>query len=88
MTPTRSGSTSPLDRSFGPVPDAAPAGPGCGEPPGTVIHWRNFSDSGRHLHTLVRVGSAAPPRAAAEAWRILDSLRLDPDYTPGWPASG
>jgi hypothetical protein len=78
----------PRPTSFGPVPDAEPAGPGCGEPPATMIHWRNFSESGRHLHTLVRVGPAAPPRAAAEAWRILDSLRLDPGYRPSWPASG
>jgi hypothetical protein len=73
---------------FGPVPDAEPAGRGCGEPPGTMIHWRNFSDSGRHLHTLVRIGPDAPAGAAAQAWSILDSLRLDPDYEPSWPASG
>jgi hypothetical protein len=78
----------PRPQHFGPVPDAEPAGPGCGEPSGTMIHWRNFSDSGRHLHTLVRLGPEAPTRAAAEAWQILDSLRLDPDYRPSWPASG
>jgi hypothetical protein len=73
---------------FGPVPHAERAGRGCGEPSGTVIHWRNFSDSGRHFHTLVRIGPDAPASAAAQAWRILDSLRLDPDYQPSWPASG
>jgi hypothetical protein len=78
----------PRPQTFGPVRDAAPAGPGCGEPPGTMIHWRNFSDSGRHLHTLVRIGPEAPPRAGSEAWRILNSLRLDPGYKPSWPASG
>jgi hypothetical protein len=78
----------PRPRSFGPVPDAEPAGPGCGEPSGTMIHWRNFTDSGRHLHTLVRIGPEAPPSAASEAWQILDSLRLDPDYTPGWRSVG
>jgi hypothetical protein len=78
----------PRPQAFGPVPDAEPAGPGCGEPPGTMIHWRQFSDSGRHLHTLVRIGPDAAPRAAAEAWHILGSLWLDPDYQPSWPASG
>jgi hypothetical protein len=78
----------PRPTHFGPVPDAEPAGSGCGEPPGTTIHWRNFSDSGRHLHTLVRIGAEAPPMAGAQAWGILDSLRLDPEYEPAWPTSG
>lgn len=78
----------PRPESFAAVSDAEPAGPGCGEPPGTMIHWRNFSDSGRHFHTLVRIGPEAPPSAAAEAWQLLDSLRLNPDYRPSWPASG
>jgi hypothetical protein len=74
-------------KRFGPVPAAEPAGRGCGEPPGTMIHWRNFSEFGRHLHTLVRIGPDASPQAANEAWQILDSLRLDRDFTPSWPAS-
>jgi hypothetical protein len=28
---------------FGPVAQAESAGDGCGEPPGTMIHWRNFT---------------------------------------------
>jgi hypothetical protein len=78
----------PRPEQFGPVPDAEPASRGCGEPRGTMIHWRNFSDSGRHFHTLVRIGPDAPASAAAQSWRILESLRLDPDYQPSWPASG
>ena len=78
----------PRPQRFGPVADAEPAGRGCGEPSGTMVHWRNFSDSGRHLHTLVRIGPDAPASTAAQAWRILDSLRLDPDYRPSLPASG
>jgi len=78
----------PRPQRFRAVPDAEPAGPGCGEPSDTMIHWRSFSDSGRHLHTLVRIGPKAPPRAAVEAWKILDSLRLDPDRKPNWRASG
>lgn len=73
---------------FGPGTDAEPAGSGCGEPSGTTIHSRNFTDAGRHLHALVRIGPEAPATTRAEAWRILDSLRLDPGYTPSWPASG
>lgn len=42
----------------------------------------------RHFHTLVRVGPDAPPGSVAEAWRVLDSLQLDPDYQPDWRASG
>ena len=72
--------------AFGPVDD--PERGTCGEPPGTMVHWRNFTDSGRHFHTLVRVGPDATHEAAAEAWRILDSLRFDPGYRPNWPASG
>jgi hypothetical protein len=78
----------PRPDRFGPVPEAEPAGPGCGEPPGTMIHWRNFTDAGRHLHSLVRIGPDAPPSTATEAWTILDSLRLDPGYRPSWPGSG
>ena len=73
---------------FAPVEEAEPAGPGCGEPRGTMIHWRNFSDSRRRFHTLVRIGPEATQQAAAEAWGILDSLRLDAGYRPSWPATG
>jgi hypothetical protein len=78
----------PRPQQFGPVPDAGPADDGCGEPPGTIIHWRNFADGDRHLHTLVRIGPNAPSSAAADAWLILDALHLDPGFTPSWPASG
>jgi hypothetical protein len=74
--------------AFGPVGDGEPAGRGCGEPRGTMNHWRNFSEGERHFHTLVRIGPDASPDSAAHAWRILDRLRLDPDYRPGWKASG
>ncbi len=73
---------------FAEVGNAEPAGPGCGEPRGTMIHWSNFSDSGRHFHTLVRIGPEATQQAAAEAWGILDSLSLDAGYRPSRPATG
>jgi hypothetical protein len=72
---------------FGPVADAQPALTLCGEPAGTIIHWRNFSDSGRHFHTLVRIGPDAPPNDTAQAWHILDTLCFDSDYRPNWAAS-
>ena len=78
----------PRPERFGPVAEAEPAGDGCGEPPGTLIHWRDFTDAGRHFHTLVRIGPDVPAGAVDEAWRILDSLRFDADYRPDWPSSG
>ena len=63
---------------FGPVADARPAGPGCGEPRGTVIHWRDFGTAGRRFHTLVRIGPDAAAQDAARAWRVLDSLQITP----------
>jgi hypothetical protein len=73
---------------FGPVAEPESAARGCGEPGRTIIHWRNFSDSGRHFHTLVRVGRDAPPNETALVWHILDSLRFDPNYRPRWAGSG
>jgi hypothetical protein len=78
----------PRPEGFAEVGNAEPAGPGCGEPRGTMMHWRNFSDSGRHFHTLVRIGPEATQQAAAEAWGILDRLRLDAGYRPSWPVTG
>jgi hypothetical protein len=72
--------------SFGPVGSGESAR-GCGEPRGTLTHWRNFREADRHFHTLVRIGPDAPQGSTEDAWRILDSLRLDEDYRPGWPAS-
>ena len=74
--------------AFGPVGDGEPANRGCGEPAGTRTHWRNFTDTGRHLHTLVRVGPDASAASRVDAWRVLDRLWLDPDYEPDWRASG
>jgi hypothetical protein len=78
----------PRPRRFATTARGKPAGHGCGEPAGTTIYWRNFTDAGRHFHVLVRVGPDAPPREAAQTWRILDRLRLSGDYRPDWLASG
>jgi hypothetical protein len=79
----------PRPRSFSPE-DPKPAEPGehgCGDPPDSTVYWRNFSDAGRHFHTLVVMGPDAPPSARTQAWAILDSLRFDSDRRPNWPAS-
>ena len=72
---------------FGPT-DARPGEEGCGDLPGTTVHWRNITDAGRHFDTLVAIGPDAPASAREQAWHILDSLRLDHDRRPTWPASG
>jgi hypothetical protein len=50
-------------------------------------HWFGFSDSGRHFHVLVVFGLDAPVAVRAQAWRILDSLRVNPRVRPDWRAS-
>lgn len=77
----------PRPERFGPT-DPRPAEDGCGDRPGTTVHWRNFTAAGRHFHTLVAIVPDAPLCAREQAWRILDSLRPDPDRRPTWPASG
>jgi hypothetical protein len=37
---------------------------------------------------LVAVGEAAAPSVSREAFRILDTLRFDPDFRPHWRSAG
>jgi hypothetical protein len=53
-----------------------------------VDHWFGFSDAGRHFHVEVALGTAAAEDLRREAYRILDSLRLDPNVKADWRASG
>jgi hypothetical protein len=80
----------PRPEPFGPDdPQSGEAGDqACGDPPGTTVYWRNFSEAGRHFHTLVVAGPDAPDGVRAQAWRILDSLRFDPGRVPAWVSSG
>jgi hypothetical protein len=80
----------PRPEHFGPTHPqlGEPGERGCGDPWGTTIHWHNFSDSGRHFHTLVAVGPDAPAGARKQVWSILDTLHFDADRVPTWPASG
>jgi hypothetical protein len=68
--------------------EAERAEPACGDQVGTSIYWRNFADAGRHFHLLVAIGRDARLDTRKEAWGIADSLRLDPEVRPDWPASG
>jgi len=64
------------------------AEPVCGDRPSSQVHWLNFADAGRHLHVLMVIGPKAPGAARRQAWRILNSLELDPNVTPHWRSSG
>lgn len=79
----------PRPARFRPTRETAQAPePACGDRPDTRVHWFNFTDAGRHFHVLVVAGPRAPADIRREAWRILNTLRLDPRAKPGWPASG
>lgn len=60
---------------------------GCLSNAGLTDHWFGFADGGRHLNALVVFGSQATPEVRAQAWEILDSLRVDPRVRPDWQAS-
>lgn len=51
-------------------------------------HWFGFTVQGRHFHADVAFGPQASAAARAEAWAILDSLRVDPRTRPDWRSSG
>jgi hypothetical protein len=79
----------PRPQRFGPTAaNANVAESACGDAPGTEVRWFNFSDAGRHFHVLMVIGRSAPPDTRRDAWRILNTLRLDPNIKPDWPASG
>jgi hypothetical protein len=49
--------------------------------------WIPFSDGGRNFYALVVTGRAASAERRREAYRILDSLQVDPGVRPDWPGS-
>jgi hypothetical protein len=51
-------------------------------------HWFTFTAGGRHFHADVAFGTRASATTRAQAWAILDSLRVDPQTRPDWPSSG
>lgn len=79
----------PRPERFRPTQDnAKDAEPACGDRPGSDVRWFNFTDAGRHFHVLVVLGSDAASAVRGDAWRILNTLRFDPNVKPDWPASG
>ena len=50
-------------------------------------HWFAFTAGGRHFDALVVFGRGASSDVQAQAWSILDSLRVDPRVQPDWQAS-
>ncbi len=72
-------------------------GPGLGGPseaaacvPGARFedHWLPFADGGRNFYAEVAFGPSASAPTRRAAWRILDSLRVDPSVRPSWRSSG
>ncbi len=51
-------------------------------------HWFGFTAGERHFHADVAFGTQASANTHAQAWAILDSLRVDPQTRPDWPSSG
>lgn len=49
--------------------------------------WFTFGDGGRHFHVDVAFGPQATRATRAQAWAILDSLRVDPSKRPRWRSS-
>jgi hypothetical protein len=52
------------------------------------VRWFNITDAGRHFHVLMVFGPSVPRDVRRDGWRVLNSLRLDGDVEPDWPASG
>jgi len=77
----------PRPARLGPT-DPREAEPACGDHPGTTSDWIAFSDAGRHLYALLVFGATVTEGRRAEAYRTLDSLRLDPAVGPTWRSSG
>ncbi len=51
-------------------------------------HWFGFTAGARHFHADLAFGTQASANTRAQAWAILDSLRVDPQTRPHWPSSG
>jgi hypothetical protein len=75
-------------RRFGPQPGDESEAPACVPTVRFESHWLPFSDAGRRFYALVAFGLRAPAATRAQAWRILDGLRVDPAVRPNWRSSG
>jgi hypothetical protein len=61
--------------------------PACGDRPKTNGHWINFTDAGRRFHVHIVLGADAPASVRDDVWKIVNSLTVDPNVKPDWPAS-
>jgi hypothetical protein len=75
-------------RHFGPGLGGASEAGDCVPRARFADHWFGFSDRDRHFHVLVAFGPDATAATRAQAWAVLDSLRIDPTVRPDWPSSG
>jgi hypothetical protein len=78
----------PRPARFGPELGGASEAAACVPDARFVDHWFEFSDRGRDFHVEVAFGPDASAATRAEAWTILDSLRVDPSARPDWQSSG
>ena len=51
-------------------------------------YWFGFRDAGRAFHVLVGIGRKTPAEVRRDAFRILDTLRFDPEVRPGRRSAG
>jgi hypothetical protein len=78
----------PRPERFGPALGVASEAAACAPEARFADRFFGMSDAGRHFHVQVAFGPDAAAATRAQAWAILDSLRVDPDARPDWPASG
>jgi hypothetical protein len=78
----------PRPERFGPDPGDRSEARDCVPGARFTDHWFGFSDAGRRFHVLVAFGPEATQERRAEAWRALDSLRIDPGLRPDWDNAG
>ncbi|MEA2466560.1 MAG: hypothetical protein QOJ57_686 [Thermoleophilaceae bacterium] len=66
----------PRPEHFGPTPQDGSEAPECVPPARFTDHWFTFSDAGRYFHVLVAFGPSTSAKTQAQAWGILDGLRV------------
>ena len=78
----------PRPAHFGPTPHDASEAAQCVPGAHFTDHWIWFSDAGRHFHLLVAFGPEASGATRAQAWSILDGLKVDSEPKPDWKSAG
>ena len=78
----------PRPERFGPGLGTRSAGADCVRDGRFTEHWFGFADGGRRFHVRVALGHDASETTRDEAWRVLDSLRVEPRIRPHWESAG